>query len=154
MKEKYIPYNKSLMFVAENFARACKEATRKFYKEASFKVSHEEYIILETIYLNPGIIQFDIAKKLFMQRSYVCKTLIKLEEAGYIKKEAAIKGKRKTIIKLELTKNGKKVYEGIRNYINKAITKYPEERLEKGIETAEYLLLLTEEIREKYNLKL
>lgn len=153
-ENEYVPYTDSLMFAAENLVRACKAATKEAHKLMGSGFSHEEYIIVEMIFLNPGIIQLDIAKKLFMQRSYVCKVLIKLEEAGYIKKETAIKGKRKTIMKLYLTEKGRVEYNKVRNFINILMKKLTEERLLKNSETAEYLRFLTEDVNKRYNLKL
>lgn len=152
--QKYTPYTESLMFSAQNLARACKEVTRRFYKKMGFEISQEEYSILEVILLNPGVIQHEIAQRLFMQRSYVCKTLIKLEEAGYIRKETALRGKRKTVIKLYLTEDGEKIYNKIRGFINIEIAQYPDDRRIRNIKVAEYLRALTADINERYNLKL
>ena len=153
-EQKYLTYTESIMFAAELLARACKDSIRKLYKQMGFQISHEEYIILEIIFLHPGIIQFDISKKLFMQRSYVCKTLVKLEEAGYVKREAAIKGKRKVITKFYLTEKGGAVYSEIRDFIMGLIAKSPKELMQKRIEMTEYMLGLTEKLRADYNLKL
>ena len=154
-EQKYTPYTDSLMFAAELLVRACKEATRKCHKEMGFGISHEEYIILETIFLNPGIIQFNVSKKLFMQRSYVCKMLARLEDLGFVRKENAIKGKRTIIVRLYLTEGGNTVYNAVRdNIISTMIAKHPKQRFLKNRETAEYLLFLVEDIRKDYNIKL
>ncbi len=153
-EQKYLSYTESIMFAAELLARACKESMRKLYKQMGFKIGHEEYIILEIICQHPGIIQFDIAKKLFMQRSYVCKMLIKLEETGYVRREAAIKGKRKAVTKFYLTEMGEAAYAEIREFIMGLISKSPKECMKKRIEMTEYMLNLTEKLRVDYNLKL
>ena len=73
--KREITYNQSIEFAAELFTKALHEALRKIHKEMNFEINHEEYIILETIALNPGIIQIDIAKKIITKRSYICKFL-------------------------------------------------------------------------------
>ena len=74
IKEK-IPYTNSVIFAAEYISRLYREYVRKMVKEHSFPISYEEYIILDTVYFNPGSIQMEIAKKICMQRSYLCKLL-------------------------------------------------------------------------------
>ena len=62
MKKKYVPFNKSIVYAAELMTKAFKEAARKFHKDMNFEINHEEFIVLESIYTNPGIIQINIAK--------------------------------------------------------------------------------------------
>ena len=121
--ENYTTYTQSLEFAAELLTKAIKETMRKVDKEMNFKVSHEEYIILETVYLNPGIIQIDIAKKIFMQRSYVGKLLAKLEESGYIKRIQSIKGKKKVVMKSYITDSGNEAYNEVKDWILEEINK-------------------------------
>ena len=121
--ENYTTYTQSLEFAAELLTKAIKETMRKVDKEMNFKVSHEEYIILETVCLNPGIIQIDIAKKIFMQRSYVGKLLLKLEELGFITRTQSIKGKKKIVMKSYITDSGIEAYNEVKNWILKEINK-------------------------------
>jgi len=154
-EQKYpLSYTETLEFAAETLVRACKEAMRKVHKEMNFEISHEEHIILETIALNPGIIQLDIAKKLFMQRSYVCKLLTKFEKSGWIRKEAAIKGSKKTIMKIYCTEKGTEACSEVRKWIKSVIAKKSPERLLKARKTTDYLLQLTKELKERYKLRL
>ena len=76
MKKKYVPFNKSIVYAAELMTKAFKEAARKFHKDMNFEINHEEFIVLESIYTNPGIIQINIAKNILMKRSYVCKKVV------------------------------------------------------------------------------
>ena len=121
MKKKYVPFNKSIVYAAELMTKAFKEAARKFHKDMNFEINHEEFIVLESIYTNPGIIQINIAKNILMKRSYVCKFLVQLEEKGYIYKKQAIRGKRQIIMENYITPEGEKVYKKVVDFIEKDI---------------------------------
>ena len=123
MKKKYVPFNKSIVYAAELMTKAFKEAARKFHKDMNFEINHEEFIVLESIYTNPGIIQINIAKNILMKRSYVCKFLVQLEEKGYIYKKQAIRGKRQIIMENYITPEGEKVYKKVVDFIEKDIEK-------------------------------
>ena len=110
MEKEVSTYYQSIEYAAEYLAKVCKEVSRKVHKEKGFDVSHEEYILMETIFLNPGIMQGQIADKISMQRNYVCKLLTKLKSAGYIKRKTEIKGKRQVTYNNYLTIEGEKIY--------------------------------------------
>ena len=153
--KKDFTYNQSIEFAAELFTKALHEALRKIHKEMSFEINHEEYIILETIFLNPGIIQIDIAKKIITKRSYVCKFLSRLESRGYIRRENAIRGTRQIIMKNYITKEGERVYTKVRNYFIKTFEErenYKEE-IELIETTKNTLFELSTKIKKDFNLK-
>lgn len=153
--KKDFTYNQSIEFAAELFTKALHEALRKIHKEMNFEINHEEYIILETIFLNPGIIQIDIAKKIITKRSYVCKFLSRLESRGYIRRENAIRGTRQIIMKNYITKEGERIYTKVRNYFIKTFEErenYKEE-IELIETTKNTLFELSTKIKKDFNLK-
>lgn len=153
--KKDFTYNQSIEFAAELFTKALHEALRKIHKEMNFEINHEEYIILETIFLNPGIIQIDIAKKIITKRSYVCKFLSRLESRGYIRRENAIRGTRQIIMKNYITKEGERVYTKVRDYFIKTFEErenYKEE-IELIETTKNTLFELSTKIKKDFNLK-
>lgn len=153
--KKDFTYNQSIEFAAELFTKALHEALRKIHKEMNFEINHEEYIILETIFLNPGIIQIDIAKKIITKRSYVCKFLSRLESRGYIRRENAIRGTRQIIMKNYITKEGERVYTKVRYYFIKTFEErenYKEE-IELIETTKNTLFELSTKIKKDFNLK-
>lgn len=154
--ENYTTYTQSLEFAAELLTKAIKETMRKVDKEMNFKVSHEEYIILETVCLNPGIIQIDIAKKIFMQRSYVGKLLAKLEESGYIKRIQSIKGKKKVVMKSYITDSGIEAYNEVKDWILEEINKnsISEESRRQTKEMIKHMFEIVTYLREEYDVKL
>jgi DNA-binding MarR family transcriptional regulator len=154
MDDKQITYNESIEYAAEYLTKAMQEAIRKIHKEQSFPISHEEYIILEIIYLFPGIIQIDIAQKILMQRSYVGKLLNKLEKLGYIERHQHIKGKRQIIYKNYLSETGVQLYKKINEFvISETFRKTSKsERIEAEYITSK-LIVIADKIKEFYCLK-
>jgi DNA-binding MarR family transcriptional regulator len=154
IQKKQITYNDSIEYAAEYLAKAMLEAIRKIHKEQNFTVSHEEYIILETIYTTPGIIQIDIAQKILMQRSYVGKLLNKLENLKYIERRQEIKGKRQIIYKNFLTKKGEELYKKISEFIlNETCRITSESEREEALYITTRLLDIANKIKNSYNLK-
>ena len=113
-KEYNKQYFETTIYAAERLAKAAHEIARKLHSEMRADISHEEFLILETIIANPGILQIEIAEKILMKRSYACKLLGRLLDDGYIRTENAIRGKRQIVIKNFITEKGvasyKKVY--------------------------------------------
>lgn len=113
MSDKVFNYKNSLEVVAIRLSKVLNEAFRKLHKECHFNLSHEEFTILEVIKSEPGIIPIEIARKISMQRSYVCKLISKLEKDGYVKQEKGIRGKKQVIIKNYISEKGEKEYKNI-----------------------------------------
>ena len=147
-------YNESLEFALEYTSKTFKEVIRQFHNKHRLPISHEEQIILETIALNPGIIQLEIAKKISMQRSYVCKLLTKLEENNYITRESYNKSKRQIVYKIFLTDLGLQTYTNIRNIMMEEFFKVstPAER-EQAEDVTKFLFDMAARLIELYNVK-
>ena len=154
MKKQHIPYTESIVFAAEYLSRACTEYARKVIKENDFELSYEEYFILYVVIFNPGLIQMDIAKKLFMQRSYLCKLLSKLEEGGFILREKTIKGKRQSVIKVYATEKGRKMHSVMINSFRKDVLQKPLIEHSKIVEITNDLFSMADKIVDTFNLKL
>ena len=153
MNNDIMNYNNSLEYAVEYFSKAIQETIRAFHKKHGFPISHEEYIILETIHLSPGIKQIDIANKILMQRSYVGKLLNKLAELKYIERKAEIKGKRQIIYKNYLTKNGEKLYLSINtSIVNEVIKVTTNEQREDAYILSKKLIDLANKLKEDSNL--
>jgi DNA-binding MarR family transcriptional regulator len=154
MKDKQITYNESIEYAAEYLTKAMQEAIRKIHKEQLFPISHEEYIILEAIYLSPGIIQIDIAQKILMQRSYVGKLLNKLEDLGYIERIQNIKGKRQIIYKNYLSETGVQLYKKINEFVtNETCRKTSQSERNEAKYITSKLIEIADKIKDFYCLK-
>ncbi len=103
-------YTESLEYNLEATARVLQEAVTAKFKELNFGISYDEFIILDEILHEPGILQIELAKRILKGRAYTGKFLIDLEEKGYIERRTAIKGKRQVIMPNFITEEGKKVH--------------------------------------------
>lgn len=153
MTHKHTPYTKTVIFASELIAKTFTEAVRHIFKDMNLGINKEEFIILESIYLNPGIIQLDIAKSIVMKRSYVCKFLGELEEKGYITRKNTIKGKRQVIIKNYITPEGQNVYEKAQKFINEMKRKMSDKDICEIDKFTELAFALAVKIQKIYNLK-
>ena len=154
MNKKHFPYTDSIVFAAEYISRVSKEYVRKIIKDNNLPISYEEHIILDTIYFNPGCIQMEIAKKVFMQRSYLCKIITKLEELGFIKREKKIKGKRQVVMAVYLTPKGEEIYKKMHIVIRDSILNNQLVDIDKMIEIKNELFKMGDKIVNTFNLKL
>lgn len=122
---KFAHYINSLPYALESTSRVIQEAITRDFKTNGICISHEEFVILDTIYCHPGILQIDLAKKVLKSRAHTGKYLTALEQKGYVKREKAIKGSRQTILLNYLTDEGaklhKSVVEQIKGYIDETM---------------------------------
>ena len=150
----YTQYNKTVEYAAEVLVKTFHEVSRKTHKKLNFEITHEKYVILEIIYLNPGILQFEIAQQISMHRSYVCKFLSQLQKEGYIRREEHIKGKRKIILKNFLTPKGEELYHKIKNYIiNEILLSSTDDEIEEFNLITQKLLNRANKMKERYSIQ-
>lgn len=153
-KSGYTQYNKTVEYAAEVLVKTFQEVSRRVHKQENFEVTHEEYVILEIIYLNPGILQFEIAQQISMHRSYVCKFLSQLQEEGYIRREEDIKGKRKIVLKNFVTAKGEELYKKIKNYIiNDILLSSADKEIEEFNHITQKLLDRAKKMKERYSIR-
>lgn len=151
--KKNIPYTETLAFAAELVTKAFNEIARTIVLKDQ-KLNKEEYIILENIYLNPGIIQLEIAKNILMKRSYVCKFLAELEEKGFIRRESALRGKRQIVYKNYITPLGEKTYKDVIKHICTFQDKYIQEYSDFDFNNLSQIAFkLTDKLKKDFNLK-
>ena len=154
MNTKKIPYTSSIIFAAEYISRLYKEYVRRIVKEHNLPISYEEYIILDTVYFYPGSIQMEIAKKICMQRSYLSKLLVKLEENGYITREEKIKGKRQVVITIFITKKGEEIQKKMYSLVINTLMSKLNLDMDKMQEISKVLFDICDEGTKNFNLKL
>ena len=154
MARKKVPYTNSIIFAAEYISRLYKEYVRKIVKEQSLPISYEEYIILDTVYFYPGSIQMEIAKKICMQRSYLCKILTKLVNEGYIKREEKIKGKRQVVLAIYITQKGEEIQKRMYSILIETLMLKQQLDLEKLNDISNELFKICDEGTKNFNLKL
>ncbi len=150
----YTAYNESVIYAAECFAKVIKEFMRIVHKEYSIKISHNEYLLLEQILLNPGITQGDLARKISIQRNYVSKLLAALENNKYIKREQETKSKRIIAVKSYITKEGEEIYSKTRDIlVNEAMLLFSEKEIKELDEISQKLFKQVDKIKKIKNIK-
>ena len=154
MSTKKVPYTSSIIFAAEYISRLYKEYVRKIVKDQNLPISYEEYIILDTVYFYPGSIQMEIAKKICMQRSYLCKLLSKLENEGYIKREEKIKGKRQVVISIYITEKGEEIQKRMYSILIETLMSKLNFDLDNLNNISKELFKICDEGTKNFNLKL
>ncbi len=152
---KYIiAYNESAIYAAECFAKVIKEFIKITHKKFSIKISHNEYLLLEQILLNPGITQGDLARKISIQRNYVSKLLSALENNGYITREQKTKSKQIIAVKNYITKKGEEIYKESRDIIvREAMLLFTEEEIDELNDISKKLFKQIDKIKKNQNIK-
>ena len=118
---KFTHYTNSLPYIMETTSRVIQEAITKDLKKSGLNLSHEEFVILDTIFCHPGILQIDLAKKVLKTRAHTGKFLNTLEARGLIRREKRIKGSRQTILLNFLTDDGVVLHKTAVKEIKKSI---------------------------------
>lgn len=112
-------YTKTLPYELELTSRVLHEANRCFFEMNNFPITQEEFIILDCLYINPNIIQMELAKLILKGRAHTGKFLKSLEEKKLITR-APIKQDSKIVMQITITKSGLEIY----NQISKAMDEY------------------------------
>ena len=113
-------YTKTLPYELELTSRVLHEATRCFFELQKFPISQEEFIILDCLYINPNIIQMEIAKLILKGRAHTGKFLKSLEEKKLITRTPVKQGS-KIVMQIKITDKGLKTYRKIANALDEHI---------------------------------
>lgn len=114
-------YTQSLPYELELTSRVLHEAARCFFELNKFPVSQEEFIILDCLYMNPGIIQIELAKLIMKGRAHTGKFLKSLEYRGLIARNPKNQGS-KIIMESTITPKGLEIYKEISEALDKHIS--------------------------------
>ena len=114
-----VHYTKTLLYELELTSRVLHEATRCLFEMNEFPISQEEFIILDCLYINPDIIQIELAKMILKGRAHTGKFLRSLEDKKLIVRAPATHGS-KIIMQITITESGLELYKKI----NKAMDEY------------------------------
>lgn len=145
-------YTKSLPYELELTSRVLHEATKCFFEQNNFPVSQEEFIILDCLYMYPGIIQIELAKLIMKGRAHTGKFLKSLEQKGLIERAPANQGS-KIIMESKITQKGLEVYNQISKILDDYIQKTNSD-LDFNIQKAiEGLRAIREDALKKFNIK-
>ena len=132
-------FSESIFYEMEQIAIYLDHHGKNFFDELSDGIiNSEEFRTIDVIICNPDICQRDLAKLILRDRVRTGRILDSLENKGIIKRYGDIKNNR-LVKKMELTEQGKKIYEEliikIRPHFEKLSEKFTKEQYDslKGL---------------------
>lgn len=132
--EDFKHYTESIFYELEFTAKYIKKMNYYYCNELDMGIGPEETLALDIIYLNPGICQRDLAKKLLKDRAGTGRVLLQLEAKGFVERFVDTKGNR-LVRKMKLTQNGaemlKLATEKFIPLVKKIKTDFPQEKEEQ-----------------------
>lgn len=115
-------YTQSIFYDLEFTTKYIKRMGYNFCNELNMCIGPEEVLALDIIYLNPGICQRDLAKKLLKDRAGTGRVLLQLESKGFVERFVDTKGNR-LVRKMKLTESGKDMLKLATNKIEPYVKK-------------------------------
>lgn len=123
-------YTDSIYYQLEQTAKYCRYLGMQMFQKLQLPVTLDEFAALDTILINEGICQRDLAKLILKDRPNTGRILNSLEEKGYIERYADTKNNR-LVRKMKITEEGKRISAEVtkilKAYINKIPKVYSEE---------------------------
>lgn len=119
MDTKLLHYTDSIHYELEQTARLMKILTLQLFEKLNISLSPDEYSALDTVSINAGICQRDLAKLILKDRANTGRILNALEEKGFITRFIDTKNNR-LVKKMGVTEKGYKELDEI----NKTIKTY------------------------------
>lgn len=122
-------YIESIYYQLEQTARYCRYLGLQIFQKLEVPVTMDEFIAMDTISLNDGMCQRELAKLILKDRANTGRILNSLEEKGYIERSVDTKNNR-LVRKMRLTQEGRdvtlEVSKILRDYIAKLPKVFPE----------------------------
>ncbi len=146
-------YTDSLPYALESTSRILHEAIVRFFEKNGFEITHDEFVILDTLYANPEILQIDLAKLILKGRAHTGRFLMALEEKGFVKRVPSNKGKKLVMIS-SVTEDGIKIYKKIKKAIEDHVNSFQNEMTEeKEKELLNLLSIVKKDVLKKCDIK-
>lgn len=105
MKSKILHYTDSIHYELEQTARLMKILTLQLFDKLNLEITPDEYFALDTVSINAGICQRDLAKLLLKDRANTGRLLESLEQKGFITRFIDTKNNR-LVKKMGITEKG------------------------------------------------
>ena len=105
MKSKILHYTDSINYELEQTARLMKILTLQLFDRLQLDITPDEYFALDTVSINAGICQRDLAKLLLKDRANTGRILESLEQKGFITRFIDTKNNR-LVKKMGITEKG------------------------------------------------
>ena len=117
-------YIESIYYQLEQTARYCRYLGSQIFQKLDMPVSMDEFVTMDTISLNDGMCQRELAKLILKDRANTGRILNSLEEKGYIERFVDTKNNR-LVRKMRLTPEGREITTKFSKVLREYIEKLP-----------------------------
>lgn len=117
-------YIESIYYQLEQTARYCRYLGSQIFQKLDMSVSMDEFVTMDTISLNDGMCQRELAKLILKDRANTGRILNSLEEKGYIERFVDTKNNR-LVRKMRLTPEGREITTKVSKVLREYIEKLP-----------------------------
>lgn len=117
-------YIESIYYQLEQTARYCRYLGSQIFQKLNMPVSMDEFVTMDTISLNDGMCQRELAKLILKDRANTGRILNSLEEKGYIERFVDTKNNR-LVRKMRLTPEGREITTKVSKVLREYIEKLP-----------------------------
>lgn len=127
-------YTDSIHYELEQTSRLMNMLTNQLFKKLELSIIFDEYIALDTVSINAGICQRDLAKLILKDRANTGRILNELEQKGFITRFIDTKNNR-LVKKMGITETGLQELNSINNkiktYLSGVTKRIPPEDVDK-----------------------
>lgn len=127
-------YTDSIHYELEQTSRLMNMLTNQLFKKLELSITFDEYIALDTVSINAGICQRDLAKLILKDRANTGRILNELEQKGFITRFIDTKSNR-LVKKMGITETGLQELNSINNkiktYLSGVTKRIPPEDVDK-----------------------
>ncbi len=146
-------YTESLPYELELTSRVLHETIVRFFNENNFGITHDEFVVLDTLSINDGISQIDLAKLILKGRAHTGRFLMSLEEKGLVVRSPSKKGKR-LIMQNSVTAKGRLVLQKVSDFIERYINDMNlQDKQENAAKLIQLLRVVRSDLLERFDIK-
>ena len=151
MKDCKLHYTDSIHYELEQTSRLMKKVTTQLFEKLEIGLSIDEYAALDTVSVNAGICQRDLAKLILKDSANTGRILDSLEQKGFITRFIDTKNNR-LVKKMGITERGLKeldtINKKVKQYLESVTKKISDEDIERVQETLKSFRLELEKVVE------
>ena len=149
MKDCKLHYTDSIHYELEQTSRLMKKVTTQLFEKLEIGLSLDEYAALDTVSVNAGICQRDLARLILKDRANTGRILDSLEQKGFITRFIDTKNNR-LVKKMGITERGLKeldtINKKVKQYLESVTKTISDEDIERVQETLKSFRLELEKV--------
>ncbi len=151
MKDCKLHYTDSIHYELEQTSRLMKKVTTQLFEKLEIGLSLDEYAALDTVSVNAGICQRDLARLILKDRANTGRILDSLEQKGFITRFIDTKNNR-LVKKMGITERGLReldtINKKVKQYLESVTKTISDEDIERVQETLKSFRLELEKVVE------